>query len=115
MLFRNLAVHIMLDGMKLFAWIFGFFRVWLSLCFALIFFVVPLYLIAIYPEMPQPYIRASRYFGYGLISGDPSALGFFYRLTSCGLMIALGLRMVWGWLRSGKQPKKRRDGRENSI
>lgn len=101
--------------MKVFAWMFMFFKAWLGLCFVLTFFVVPMYLVAIYPEMPQPYLSAKRYFGYGLVDGDSSALGFFYRLISCGLMVTLGLLMVWGWLRNQEQPKKRGGSREHSI
>ncbi len=100
--------------MKVFAWIFGFFKAWLGLCFVLTFFVVPMYLVAIYPEMPQPYISAKRYFGYGLVGGEPSVLGFFYRVTSCGLMVALGLLMVWV-AEKPRAAQEERDGREHSI
>ncbi|KRI01384.1 hypothetical protein AO057_08795 [Curvibacter sp. PAE-UM] len=101
--------------MKVFLWIFRFFRAWMLVCFALTFFVVPLYLVAIYPDVPQPYLNFKRYIGYGVVSGEPSALGFFYRLTSCGLMVSLGLLIVWGWSRDGDSSKRNGRGRGNSV
>jgi len=34
-----------------------FFRVWLGLVFVLVYFVIPFYLVAIYPDIPEPAIR----------------------------------------------------------
>lgn len=45
-----------------------FFRVWLWLVFVLVYFVIPFYLVAIYPDIPEPAIRIARSAGYGLIS-----------------------------------------------
>jgi hypothetical protein len=74
-----------------------FFRTWLLLCFALSFFVIPLYLVAIYPDVPQPYFRMMRGLGYGVIKAQPSELGYWYRLVGCAAVIVLGLLMVRKW------------------
>ncbi len=80
-----------------------FLKGWLLLCFVLTFFVVPMYLIAIYPEVPEPYYRFLRTLGYGVLRGSPSPIGFWYRLLSCGAVVALGLLLVWHWLKDSKK------------
>lgn len=90
--------------MKAFLW---FFKAWLLVCFGLTFFVVPFYLVAIYPEIPEPYYRFTRSIGYGVVRAEPSLLGFLYRLVSCGLVVSLGTLMVWAWLRDAGRYKKR--------
>jgi hypothetical protein len=73
-------------------------EIWLALFFVLSFFVVPIYLVAIYPEVPEPYYRFSRTFGYGVIQAPPSEFGFWYRLSACGGIVFLGLLLVRRWL-----------------
>lgn len=88
-----------------------FFKAWLVLCFVLAFFVVPFYLVAIYPEVPEPYYRFARRIGYGVLDAKPSPLAFAYRFASCGLVVALGMLVVWVWLRdirrSESEPQER--------
>jgi hypothetical protein len=81
------------------------FRGWLLLCFALAFFVVPLYLISIYPEVPEPYYRVMRGLGYGVVRAPASELGYWFRFLGCGAIIALGLLVVGNWLRGGAPMK----------
>ena len=89
---------------------FLFFKIWLAACFVLTFFVVPLYLIAIFPEVPEPYYRFARSIGYGVVRGDSSVMAFWYRLTSCGLVVSMGVLMVWNWLRDiGRADKREKD------
>lgn len=83
--------------------ILSFFKAWLVLCFVLAFFVVPFYLVAIYPEVPEPYHRFIRSIGYGVLEAKPSPLAFAYRFASCGLVVALGMLVVWGWLRDTRR------------
>jgi hypothetical protein len=73
-------------------------QVWLALCFVLSFFAVPLYLIAIYPRVPDAYYRFSRLFGYGVVQAPASELGFWYRLVGCGAVVLLGLLLTRRWL-----------------
>ena len=79
-----------------------FFRAWLVLFFVLVYFFIPFYLIAIYPDIPEPAVRIARSAGYGLIKGDPSPLSFWYRFTACGAWVLMGLLLVWRYLRPGK-------------
>jgi hypothetical protein len=72
-----------------------FFRGWLGLYFLVIHFVVPFYLVAIYPEVPAPAVSFLRGFGYGVISGPPSDLGFWYRFLSCGAWVLVGVLLLW--------------------
>lgn len=73
-------------------------EVWLALFLVLSFFVVPIYLVAIYPEVPEPYYRFSRTFGYGVIQAPPSEFGFWYRLSACSAVVFLGVLLVRRWL-----------------
>ncbi|WP_280151974.1 hypothetical protein [Piscinibacter sp. XHJ-5] len=90
------------------------FRGWLLLCFALTFFVVPIYLISIYPEVPEPYYQMMRGLGYGVVRGPASELGYWYRLLGCGAVVTLGVLMASMWLRDaawngqdhGRPPQK---------
>jgi hypothetical protein len=74
--------------------LFLFFRGWLGLYFVLLHFVVPFYLVAIYPKVPEPAVRLMRGFGYGLINGPASEFGFWYRFLGCGAWVALGLLLL---------------------
>lgn len=76
-----------------------FFRGWLGLYFVLGHFVVPFYLGYIYPEVPEPVIRAMRGLGYGAFKAPPSELGFWYRFLSCGAWIGMGLLLLWHHIR----------------
>ena len=99
-----------LYGMKAFIW---FFKAWLLTCFVLTFFVVPMYLIAIYPEVPEPYYRFARSIGYGVVRGEASVMGFWYRLASCGLVVLFGTLMAWSWLRDvGRSSRRGKDLRD---
>ncbi|WP_156404607.1 hypothetical protein [Curvibacter sp. PAE-UM] len=71
-----------------------FFRGWLGAYFLLVHFVIPFYLVAIYPEVPEPAVRALRGIGYGAISAPASELGFWYRFLSCGAWVLLGLLLL---------------------
>jgi len=62
----------------------------MGLYFFLFHFVVPFYLVYIYPEVPEPAARLMRGMGYGLIEGPPSQLGFWYRFVACGAWVFLG-------------------------
>jgi hypothetical protein len=73
---------------------FLFFRGWLGAYFLLIHFVLPFYLVYIYPEVPKPAVDFLRGLGYGVISGPPSELGFWYRFLSCGAWVAVGLLIL---------------------
>jgi hypothetical protein len=76
-----------------------FFRGWLGLYFVLVHFVVPFYLVAIYPDVPEPMGRFMRGFGYGVVRAPPSEIGFWYRFLSCGAWVGLGLVLLWHRLR----------------
>jgi hypothetical protein len=82
-----------------------FVKAWFFLGFVCIFFVAPLYLIAIFPDVPEPMVRASRAIGYGVVRAPPSEATFWYRLASCGIVVALGCLMIFYWLKgsSNKQ------------
>lgn len=87
-----------------------FFQFWLALVFVCVFFVAPLYALAIYPEYPLSKIQVLR----GLTSGQEivatkgtaSLAGLLMRLIYCGSIVGLGLLIVWKWLRElGKERK----------
>ena len=100
-----------------------FFRVWLGLVFVLVYFVIPFYLVAIYPDIPEPAIRIARSTGYGLIRGDASLVGFWYRLTACGAWVSMGLLLIWRHIRPAevtripeqKAPKKPKKATRNGV
>jgi hypothetical protein len=71
-----------------------FFRGWLGVYFLLVHFLIPFYLVAIYPEVPEPAVRALRGMGYGVIAAPASELGFWYRFLSCGAWVLLGLLLL---------------------
>jgi hypothetical protein len=72
----------------------NFFRGWLGLYFLLVHFVIPFYLVAIYPEVPEPALRVLRGIGYGANAGPASELGFWYRFVSCGAWVMLGVLLL---------------------
>ena len=84
-----------------------FFQAWLVLVFVLAFFVVPIYTLAIYPEVPAPYRQLMRGYGLGPVAAEPSLTSFLLRLAYCGGAVALGLAIAWKWL-SGLGTKKQR-------
>jgi hypothetical protein len=88
-----------------------FFRGWLGLYFLLVHFVVPFYLVAIYPEVPEPAVRFLRGFGYGVVGGSPSELGFWYRFLSCGAWVLVGLVLLSRRFRDFAQEGAARDAR----
>lgn len=92
-----------------------FFRVWLLVCFVLAYFVVPFYLVAIYPEVPEPYYRFMRSMGYGVLRTEPSPMAFAYRFVSCGLVVAIGMLIVWKWLRDTGKSEGKRKGKQNAA
>ena len=76
-----------------------FFRGWLGIYFLLIHFVVPIYLVAIYPDFPEPAVRLMRGFGYGVVQAPPSEVGFWYRFLSCSAWVIIGLLLIYHHLR----------------
>lgn len=96
----------------------NFFRGWLGLYFLLVHFVIPFYLVAIYPEVPEPAVRALRGMGYGAIAEPPSELGFWYRFVSCGAWVMLGLLLLSKRIREiaeeGKERATRKRQKRNS-
>lgn len=83
---------------------------WLLVGFVLVFFVAPLYLLAIYPDIPEPFLHFRRTaFPYGVVDASPSIASFLMRLIGCGAMILIGLLFAHRWLRDSKAaaPKKR--------
>ncbi|SFU85589.1 hypothetical protein SAMN05216350_106220 [Polaromonas sp. YR568] len=80
-----------------------FFKAWLFLCFVLTFFVVPFYLMAIYPEVPEPYYRFIGSIGYSVLHVPPSPMAFAYRFASCGSVVLMGMFVVWIWLRDARK------------
>ena len=100
-----------------------FFRVWLGLVFVLVYFVIPFYLVAIYPDIPEPAIRIARSAGYGLVRGDASLVGFWYRFTACGAWVSMGLLLIWWHIRPAevtptpeqKAPKKTKKTTRNGV
>ena len=96
----------------------NFFRGWLGLYFLLVHFVIPFYLVAIYPEVPEPAVRALRGMGYGAIAGPPSERGFWYRFVACGAWVLLGLLLLSKRIREiaeeGEERAARRRQKRNS-
>lgn len=88
-----------------------FFRGWLGVYFLLVHFVVPFYLVAIYPAVPEPAVRFLRGMGYGVISGPPSELGFWYRFLSCGTWVLVGLLLLSKRIREVAQEGAAREER----
>jgi hypothetical protein len=74
-----------------------FFKGWLVLCFALMFFVAPIYLLSVHPEIPPGARRLGRTFGFG-VSGGSTEFGFWYRFASCGVVVLAGIFIVRHWL-----------------
>lgn len=72
----------------------NFFRGWLGLYFLLVHFVVPFYLVAIYPRVPEPAVRFLRGMGYGVVDGQPSELSFWYLFIGCGAWVFMGLLLL---------------------
>jgi hypothetical protein len=69
----------------------------------LVHFVAPLYLLAIYPRMPEG--RVGR---YGMSITSPGMENFWVRLLMCGVFVALGLLIVRATLRAiEKRPPRR--------
>ena len=82
--------------MKLLARIF---QAWLFLCFVLVFFIAPLYFLAIYPDVPEPALPIKRALtNYGAVEAQPSLDTFIYRLIGCGATMALGGLLAYRWL-----------------
>ena len=88
-----------------------FFRGWLVLCFVLVYFVIPFYLVAVYPDVPEPIVRAARGLGYGALKGAPSELGFWYRFVACGVWVGWGLLLVGRFIRGEESISNRQDGK----
>jgi hypothetical protein len=84
--------------------LFAFFRGWLGMYFLLAHFVVPFYLVAIYPDVPEPAVRAMRGLGYGVLEGPPSEFGFWYRFMACGFWVLLGMLILWHRIRTHEEP-----------
>jgi hypothetical protein len=81
-----------------------FMVAWLALCFALTFFIIPLYLLAIYPEVPEPFLRFMRSGApYGVLHGSASIESFIYRLLGCGSTITIGTIIAYRWLGDFRQ------------
>jgi hypothetical protein len=76
-----------------------FVKAWLLFGFVCVFFVAPLYLVAIFPDVPEPMVRASRAFGYGVVRAPPSEATFWYRLAGCAAVVAMGCAMIFSWTR----------------
>ncbi len=72
----------------------NFFRGWLGLYFLLAHFIVPFYLVAIYPRVPEPAVRFLRGMGYGVVDAQPSDLAFWYRFIGCGAWVLMGLLLL---------------------
>lgn len=83
--------------------LFRFLGAWLLVGFVLVFFVAPLYLLAIYPDIPEPFVRfRTTAFPYGVVDAPPSIASFLMRLIGCGAMIFIGLLFAYRWLRDPK-------------
>lgn len=92
-----------------------FFRGWLALCFVLVYFVIPFYLVAIYPDVPEPVVRAARGLGHGAIKGPPSELGFWYRFFACGAWVGLGLLLVRRFIHGEEGASNQRDRKTEKL
>lgn len=74
------------------------FKGWLVLVFVMMFFVAPLYALAIYPDIPSPRWSFLRGYGAGPVEAEASLTSFLLRLSYCGGVVALGLAIAWKWL-----------------
>lgn len=75
-----------------------FIKALLVLCFVFVFFLTPVYLLAIYPDVPEPALPIRRgWASYGIIKAQPSIETFIYRLLGCGIMMALGALLAYKW------------------
>ena len=90
-----------LGRVALFLWLTGV---------ALVHFVAPLYLLAIYPRVPDG--RVGRY-GLNLVS--PAIQNFWFRLFVCGLFVVIGLLIVRATLRSIRKEPARARSSENAA
>lgn len=70
---------------------FVFFRGWLGVFYLLVFFVIPCYLVAIYPDVPEPALRFMRGSNYGVVAAPASDTGFWYRFFACAGWVLMGL------------------------
>ena len=84
------------------------FRGWLGLYFVLVHFVVPFYLVSIYPAIPEPAVRFMRGMGYGVVHAAPSEMGFWYRFVGCGAWVVLGLLLLWRRMRDSERDADRK-------
>ena len=80
-----------------------FVKAWLFLGFVLLFVVAPLYLIAIFPDVPEPMVRAFRGIGYGVVRAPASETSFWYRIAGCGTVIAIGCAIIYSWTKAPSQ------------
>lgn len=69
-------------------------RVLLAAVALMAFIVAPLHLLAVHPELPS-WWRSS---GRGLVAPAGALSNFWYRLSACGLLAALGTLLVYGLL-----------------
>ena len=79
---------------------------WLSGLF-LACFVAPLYMLAIYPDLPEGFGR-----GFGRAISGPALQNFWYRLLVCAVFVGLGFIGLLATLkpRASSQPRSRRQG-----
>jgi hypothetical protein len=89
-----------------------FFKGWLILVFVILFFVGPLYTLAIYPDIPSPRWGFLRGYGAGPVGAEASLTSFLLRLAYCGGVVALGLAIAWKWL--GGSARKSGSGRRGA-
>ena len=70
-------------------------------------FVAPLYLLAIYPDLPENLSR-----GFGRAMSGPALQNFWYRLLVCALFVGLGFIGLLATLKAhtGSKPRSRRQG-----
>ena len=66
-----------------------------ALSIALVHFILPLYLLAIYPRVPEGLVRL-----FGVPLNSPAITNFWYRLAVCALFVALGLLFSIATLRA---------------
>ena len=74
-------------------------------------FVMPFYLMAIYPEVPAWLSQVKKRPGYGLIGGEASVIGFWYRFMACGAWVLVGVLILWSDLPNRLQKAKRKQKR----
>lgn len=91
----------------------AFFRSWLGLVHLLVYFVIPFYLIAIYPEVPEPALRFMRGSNYGVVAAPASEIAFWYRFLACGGWVLLGVLLCSYKIRKlGQETAEREKRRE---